>query len=145
MQLQLLLLGTLSLVSAYTKPQANPTWNALRLPDLTHPVTKGKPFTVTWDGTPKKVDGVTVSLVLCRGNSNTCKVDDKALVEKVPASQKSWTWNVPCDLKPGTAKTDSGYGMLVIVDGTGEFQYSTQFSVLDNAEGCKKKAMEYRA
>lgn len=139
MQLQLLtILSTLGLVSAYTQPQAEPKWGPLRLPDTTHPVTKGAPFVVTWDPTGFKTEGVTVSLVLCRGNSNTCKRDEKALVEKIPAAQKTWTWNVPCTLTPGVHNTDTGYGMLVIVDGTGEFQYSTQFSVLKNPAVCMK-------
>jgi len=75
---------------------------------------------------------VTVSLVLCHGPSTNCVNSPSAIVENLPAAQKSYDWSVPCDLAPGTEGTDTGYGMLIIVDGTGEFQYSTQFSVLSN-------------
>jgi hypothetical protein len=62
--------------------------------------------------------------------SNNCQTASNAIVEGVPASAKSYEWAVPCDLPIGEASTETGYGMLIIVDGTGEFQYSTQFSVL---------------
>jgi len=85
---------------------------------------------VTWDPSGHKTDGVTVSLVLCHGPSSNCVPSDTAIVEGLPAAQKSYQWSVPSDLAPGKQSTDTGYGMLIIVDGTGEFQYSTQFSVL---------------
>ncbi|KAI5365078.1 hypothetical protein Slin15195_G046150 [Septoria linicola] len=126
--------GLLTVANAYTQPQANPTWGAITLPELTHPLTRGEDFKITWDpdfgGTVRPVDGLTVSLVLCRGNSNTCALDPGAIVEGVPAGQKEYTWHVPCDLPAGEQLTATGYGMLIIVDGSGEFQYSTQFSVL---------------
>ena len=113
-------------------------------------VTPGKDFSITWDPESHPTDGVTVSLVLCHGPGSNCVLSDTAIAEGLPASQKSFDWKVPCDLAPGTQSTDTGYGMLVIVDGTGEFQCektlspkqrrtqltnlldSTQFSVLEN-------------
>ena len=50
-------------------------------------------------------------------------------MEGIPAGRKHYKWRVPAGLKPGKKNTKTGYGMLIIVDGTGEFQYSTQFSV----------------
>lgn len=93
-------------------------------------MTAGETFEVTWDPESHKTDGVTVSLVLCHGPSTNCVPSDTAIVEGLPAAQKSYQWSVPSDLAPGKQATDTGYGMLIIVDGTGEFQYSTQFSVL---------------
>lgn len=61
--------------------------------------------------------------------SNNCQTASNAIVEGVPADAKSYDWAVPCELTVGEASTETGYGMLIIVDGTGEFQYSTQFSV----------------
>ncbi|KAJ9494649.1 hypothetical protein H2202_009902 [Exophiala xenobiotica] len=121
--------GLASFAQAYTTPGAN-TWGPLLEPDLTHPITQGKSFTVTWDPEDHPTDDVTVSLVLCQGPSTNCVPSDTAIASGIPASQKSYDWEVPCDLAPGTQNTASGYGMMVIVDGTGEFQYSTQFSCL---------------
>ncbi|KIY03881.1 uncharacterized protein Z520_00572 [Fonsecaea multimorphosa CBS 102226] len=123
--------GLATLAHAYTAPGAQ-TWGPLLTPDTTDAVTQGKEFTVTWDPEDHPTDGVTVSLVLCHGPSTNCVLSDTAIASGIPAAQKSFDWQVPCDLAPGTASTDTGYGMLIIVDGTGEFQYSTQFSVLEN-------------
>jgi hypothetical protein len=77
---------------------------------------------VTWDPASHPTDGVTVSLVLCHGPGSNCVLADSAIAEGIPAAQKSFDWKVPCDLAPGTQSTATGYGMLIIVDGTGEFQ-----------------------
>ncbi|KIV93779.1 hypothetical protein PV10_04967 [Exophiala mesophila] len=121
--------GLASFAHAYTKPTTN-TWGPLLTPDLTSPVTQGETYKVTWDPEDHDTDGVTVSLVLCHGPSSNCVPFDDAIVEGVPAARKFFDWTVPSDLAPGKQATDTGYGMLIIVDGTGEFQYSTQFSVL---------------
>lgn len=123
--------GLLAAVRAFTPP-TTASWGPLTKPDLSSPVTQGGTFDVTWDPESHPTDGVTVSLVLCRGPSTNCVTDSTAIVEGVPAAAKSVSWVVPCDLPAGTQSTDTGYGMLIIVDGTGEFQYSTQFSVLAN-------------
>ncbi|KAK4619618.1 Ecp44 [Fulvia fulva] len=130
----------LGLTSAYTQPKQPPSWGALTRPDTTHPVTKGVPFRVTWD---YKAPAKTVSLVICRGPPTNCKPDPQPIKggSRVPASQGYVDWTPACHLPPGKAGTQSGYGMLVIVDETGEFQYSTQFSVLANPSVCAKKAM----
>ena len=86
---------------------------------------------MTWDATGH--ESSTVSLVLCRGGSNNCVNDPNAIVSKIPASSESYEWAVPCSLPVGVKSTSTGYGMLVIEDGTGVFQYSTQFSVLAGA------------
>ena len=123
--------GLVAAVQAFTPP-TTATWGPLTKPDLSNPVTQGETFEITWDPESHPTDGVTVSLVLCRGPGSNCVTDSTAIVEAVPASAKSYSWAVPCDLPAGTQSTDTGYGMLIIVDGTGEFQYSTQFSVLAN-------------
>lgn len=77
---------------------------------------------MTWDPEDHPTDGVTVSLVLCTGPSSNCVPADTAIASGIPAAQKSYDWKVPCDLAPGQQNTATGYGMLIIVDGTGEFQ-----------------------
>ena len=124
--------GLVAAVQAFTQPTAG-TWGPLLEPSLSSPVTQGETFDITWDPESHPTDGVTVSLVLCRGSGANCVPDTTAIIEKVPADVKSVSWAVPCDLPVGTQSTDTGYGMLIIVDGTGEFQYSTQFSVLEGS------------
>ena len=58
--------------------------------------------------------------------------DKTAIVEGIAAGSEAYEWDVPCSLPQGKQATSSGYGMLIIEDGTGIFQYSTQFSVLAN-------------
>lgn len=87
---------------------------------------------MTWDATGHETS--TVSLVLCRGPGSNCVNDPDAIVEKIPASAESYAWAVPCSLPAGKQQTATGYGMLIIEDGTGIFQYSTQFSVLENPQ-----------
>ncbi|KAG9781338.1 hypothetical protein ABEF93_005729 [Exophiala dermatitidis] len=123
--------GLATFAQAYTKPTTN-SWGPLLTPDLSQSVTQGKEFKVTWDPESHPTEGVTVSLVLCHGPSSNCVPQDTAIASGIPAAQKSFDWSVPCSLAPGTQNTDTGYGMLIIVDGTGEFQYSTQFSCLEN-------------
>ncbi|KIV86823.1 hypothetical protein PV11_02408 [Exophiala sideris] len=123
--------GLASFAQAYTAPGAQ-TWGPLLTPDTSDPVTQGQTALVTWDPESHPTDGVTVSLVLCHGPSTNCVDSPTAIASGIPAAQKSYSWNVPCDLAAGTQNTDTGYGMLIIVDGTGEFQFSTQFSVLAN-------------
>ncbi|OCT45065.1 hypothetical protein CLCR_06021 [Cladophialophora carrionii] len=127
----LLAAGLATAAHAFTQPK-DQTWGALLTPDTSNSVTQGKDFSVTWDPSGHATDGVTVSLVLCHGPGSNCVLSDSAIAEGLPASQKSFDWKVPCDLAPGKQSTSTGYGMLIIVDGTGEFQYSTQFSVLEN-------------
>lgn len=129
MNLWIFLSVFVALALGYTQP-TNQTWGPLYTPDTTHPVTQGKPFRITWDPAGHPTKGVTVSLVLCRGPSTNCVLQKKAIVEGVPAGAKHYLWDVPDNLRPGKAGTNKGNGMLIIVDGTGEFQYSTQFSVL---------------
>ncbi|KAK5208708.1 hypothetical protein LTR41_005937 [Exophiala xenobiotica] len=116
--------------NAFTPP-SNQSYGSLYTPDLTHPVTQGQTFQVTWDAS-KGSPGQTVSLVLCNGPGTNCVLQSSAIAENITASSESYDWNVPCNLPTGTASTSTGYGMLIIVDGTIQFQYSTQFSVLEN-------------
>lgn len=113
--------GLFAVAQAYTQPVQPPTYGSLLTPDVNNPVTTGQDYTITWS--PKQpADGVTVSLVLCNGPSSNCVLQPNAIVEKIPAAQGSYKWSVPCSLPSGVQATATGYGMLIIVDGTGEFQ-----------------------
>ena len=113
--------GLVAAASAFTQPVQPPTYGSLLTPDVNNPVTTGQTFTVTWS--PKQpADGQTISLVLCNGPGANCVLQNTAIVEGVPASAGKYSWNVPCSLPEGVQSTATGYGMLIIVDGTGEFQ-----------------------
>lgn len=62
--------GLVASAVAFTQP-TDATWGPLTQPDLTHPVTQGQTFTVTWDPEDHETEGVTVSLVLCQGREWT--------------------------------------------------------------------------
>lgn len=114
--------GVFAVASAqdFTKPGAQ-TYGALLSPDTTTPVTTGQQFTVKW--TPNQpATGVTVSLVLCSGPSTNCVLQGSAIASGLDASAGQYTWNVPCSLPAVASTATTGNGMLIIVDGTGEFQ-----------------------
>ncbi|TKA75646.1 hypothetical protein B0A55_04999 [Friedmanniomyces simplex] len=108
--------------NAYTKPVgAEPKGNPIYQPGLNSIVPVGEGFTVTWGPTNTTAD--TVTLVLLKGPSANA-VPQYALVEKIP-NNGSWVWTPSTDLAPG----DTGYGIQLIDDATGEYQYSTQFGI----------------
>ncbi|KAK6400960.1 hypothetical protein LTR81_023850 [Elasticomyces elasticus] len=106
--------------TAYTKPVGSePEGNPIYQPGLNSIVPAGENFTVTWDPT---TDG-TVTLVLLKGPA-TNAVPQYAIVEKIENSG-SYVWTVSTDLAPG----ETGYGLQLIDDKTGAYQYTTQFGV----------------
>ncbi|GAB7357495.1 hypothetical protein MBLNU459_g0029t1 [Dothideomycetes sp. NU459] len=108
------------LASAYTKPVgASPEGNPIYEPGLNSVVPAGKPFTITWNAT---TDG-NVALVLLKGPS-TNAVPIRTIAESIDNSG-SYVWTPATDLSPGT----TGYGIELIVEATGQYQYSTQFGI----------------
>jgi hypothetical protein len=88
----------------------------------------GQKYTITWDGTG--LNGV-VDLALCQGPPAACNiVGDIALGI---ANTNSYSWTVDCALAATT--TNAGYGIVLIEDATGRFQYSTQFGLLADTAG----------
>ncbi|CAK43209.1 hypothetical protein CBS63078_1237 [Aspergillus niger] len=110
-----------ALASAYTQPDysQNPTGNAILTPELNQVVPAGKPFEITWDPTTSG----TVSLVLLRGPS-TNVVPIQTIVEDIDNSG-SYSWTPSTTLEPDTTH----YGILLVVEGTGQYQYSVQFGI----------------
>jgi hypothetical protein len=88
----------------------------------------GGSYTITWDGTGL---GKVVDLALCQGPSAACNiVSDIAL--GIPNSN-SYSWSVPCSLS--ATASNAGFGVLLIDDATGQYQYSTQFGFLADSSG----------
>ena len=117
----LLVSAMAALTTAYTKPDYNqsPTGNTITKPGLHDQVTADKPYTIEWE--PSTVGPV--SLVLLRGPSTNVK-PLTTLAESIDNSG-SYEWTPSADLKPDTTH----YGLMLVVDGTGQYQYSTQFGV----------------
>lgn len=109
------------LASAYTQPDYNkaPSGNAISKPGLHDLVTALKPYTIEWEPTTKGP----VSLVLLRGPSNNVQPID-TLADSVENSGH-FEWTPSTDLEPDTTH----YGLLLVVEGSGQYQYSTQFGV----------------
>lgn len=123
LSLVITLLTTLipALTTAYTKPDYNkePKGNAISKPGLDDPVEAGKPYTIEWKAdTPGPI-----SIVLLRGPSNNVKPID-TLAEKIN-NNGTFEWTPSKDLEPDTTH----YGIMIVVEESGQYQYSTQFGV----------------
>ncbi|GFF42347.1 uncharacterized serine-rich protein C1E8.05 [Aspergillus lentulus] len=110
-----------ALAMAATKPDytQDPTGNAILKPGLNELVPVGKPYTIEWDPTTTGP----VSLVLLRGPS-TNVVPIETLADSIPNSG-SFSWTPSTSLEPDTTH----YGLMLVVEGTGQYQYSTQFGI----------------
>lgn len=117
------LAAAITAVSAYTTPVGTPVGNPIFTPGLNQVVPAGKPFEITWNPTTSG----TVTLVLLRGPS-TNVVPLYAIVEKIANSGK-YSWTPSTSLVPDV----SHYGIQLIDDATGQYQYSTQFGIANAA------------
>ncbi|KAI5811834.1 GPI anchored serine-threonine rich protein [Pyronema omphalodes] len=109
----------ISSVQALTTPVGEPTGNPIHTPGMNDIVVAGKPYTITWTPTSSGP----ISLVLLRGPSSNVK-PIATIIESIPNSG-SYTWT------PSTSLEDdvTHYGIQLIQDNTGAYQYSTQFGV----------------
>ncbi|KAH9833925.1 Ser-Thr-rich glycosyl-phosphatidyl-inositol-anchored membrane family [Teratosphaeria destructans] len=107
---------------AYTQPVgANPLGNPIYTPNSGDIVPAGKEYNITWGPTTTG----TVTLLLLKGPS-TNAVPQYAIVESI-ANSGSYLWTPSTDLEP--TKGATGYGIQLIVDASGQYQYSTQFGI----------------
>ncbi|MCJ1442069.1 MAG: hypothetical protein MMC23_002561 [Stictis urceolatum] len=110
------------LSNAYTQPVGSaPIGNPFRTPELNEQVPKGTPFKVTWDPTIDKAG--TVTILLLHGPS-TNAVPMYPIAQKIPNSG-SFEWTPSADLAPESTH----YGLQLIVDATGQYQYTPQFGI----------------
>ncbi|KAJ5746465.1 Ser-Thr-rich glycosyl-phosphatidyl-inositol-anchored membrane family-domain-containing protein [Penicillium odoratum] len=110
-----------AVAAAYTQPDysKDPSGNPIYTPSLNEQVPEGKPFEITWDPTL----GDVVSLVLLQGPSTNTHVLE-TIVENIE-NTGSYTWTPSTSLTPQTTH----YGLLLVVEGTGAYQWSTQFGI----------------
>lgn len=114
-------------------PVGEPKGNAITRP-LNEVVPAGKAFEITWTPTTSN----TVSLVLLKGPAVNV-IPQYAIVEGIPNNGKfSWT---PDTALEGTAGPE-GYGIQIIDDVNGQFQYSTQFGISSDGKAEESKPAE---
>ncbi|KAF2497242.1 hypothetical protein BU16DRAFT_560552 [Lophium mytilinum] len=113
--------GLAAMASAYTTPVFQSTGYAVRTPGLAEIVPVGTPYKITWDVT--KPEQKTVTLILLRGPSTNIKYLS-TIVEDTP-NTGSFEWTPAATLEPDTTH----YGIQLIVDADGEYQYTSQFGI----------------
>lgn len=105
---------------AYTTPTTfNATSNPIFKPNSGDIVPVGKPYKITWGPTSSG----TVSIILLRGPPTNI-LPLYAIVEGIQ-NTGSYTWTPKTDLEDD--KTH--YGLQLIIDSNGQYQYSTQFGI----------------
>ena len=110
------------LVSAYTTPTGTePKGNPISQPGLNTIVPVGETFTITWEPTTQG----TVSLVLLKGPAENL-IPVYAIAEKIENSG-TYTWDPKTTLE--ASEGAKGYGIQLIDDKTGQYQYTTQFGI----------------
>ncbi|KAI5281046.1 hypothetical protein KEM52_004001, partial [Ascosphaera acerosa] len=97
----------------------SPEGNPISAPGLAQQVPAGLPFQITWQPTTPGA----VSILLLRGPS-TNVVPIATIADNVP-NTGAFTWTPSTDLEGDVTH----YGIQIIVEGTGQYQYSTQFGI----------------
>lgn len=113
------------LAAAVHVPVGEPLGNPITAP-LIEIVPACKEYTIKWTPTTPN----TVSILLLRGPSTNVKQLGAPLVEGI-ANSGSFAWTPSADLEADTTH----YGLQLIDDITGQYQYSTQFGI--SKENCK--------
>ncbi|KAE9974088.1 hypothetical protein EG328_004020 [Venturia inaequalis] len=99
--------------------------NPIALPSLGQNVPVGAPFTITWTPTTKG----TVSIQLLKGPSTNVVPLGPQIVSGI-ANTGTYSWTPSSDL---VQSLGSGYGLQLISDIDGTFQYSVQFGISNAA------------
>ena len=123
------------LVSAYTTPTGDaPKGNPIAQPGLNTIVPVGSPFTISWDPTTQG----TVSLILLKGPAENLQFVE-AIAEMIPNSG-SYSWKPENSLV--ASEGAKGYGIQLIDDATGQYQYTTQFGISNDSPVVSSSASE---
>lgn len=114
-----------SALTGYTQPQgSSPSGNPISLPGLHNFVPVGTPYAITWE--PTTHDCESVDLVLLKGPSTNAVA--YSVIALDVANSGSYSWTPSTSFPPGNAD-GTGYGIQLICDKTGVYQYSTQFAL----------------
>ncbi|KAK2749688.1 hypothetical protein FQN57_005911 [Myotisia sp. PD_48] len=116
-----MLAGLVAAVMAATPPDysKDPAGNPTIHPALGELVEAGKPFEITWTPTTQGA----ISIILLRGPSNN--VVPIATIVDSTANDGAYTWTPSTDLEGDV----TGYGIQIVVEGTGQYQWSPQFGI----------------
>ncbi|KAI5817175.1 GPI anchored serine-threonine rich protein [Pyronema omphalodes] len=106
-------------VNAVTQAVGQPQGNPIHTPGLNHIVEAGKAYDISWTPTSEG----TISFVLLRGPGDSVRPIG-VIVESIP-NTGHYTWTPGTDLEDDVTH----YGLQLIQDDTGYFQYSTQFGI----------------
>jgi hypothetical protein len=104
-----------------TPPTGEPKGNPITRP-LNEVVPKCEPFQITW--TPTTFN--TVSVLLLKGPASNVVKFGPSLAEGI-VNSGSLTWTPAADLP--VTEGNTGYGLQIVDDKTGQYQYSTQFGI----------------
>lgn len=104
-----------------------PSGNPIAKPGLNEIVPVGKPYAITWQ--PTTTGCTKVDLVLLRGPAENIK-PLYAIVEGA-SNTGSFSWTPASDLEPDTTH----YGIQLICDESGAYQYTTQFGISNPGYG----------
>ncbi|KAI5290471.1 hypothetical protein KEM54_001445 [Ascosphaera aggregata] len=118
-------------VSALTPADTSkaPEGNPIGEPGLNQQVPAGVPFHITW----KPTTPGSVSILLLRGPS-TNVVPIATIADSIP-NTGDFVWTPSTDLENDV----SHYGIQIIVEGTGQYQYSTQFGIKNDQKTTPKE------
>jgi len=116
----LLLAASAALVSATVPTTFAPSSNPISKPSLGELVPVGSPYTITWAPTTSG----TVSIQLLQGPSTNVLPLGPQLVQGW-ANTGTYSWTPSADLAPDVTH----YGLQIISDADGTFQYSVQFGI----------------
>lgn len=128
--------GVAAALSSLVSAQVQLSGNAVYSPDINTPATAGAPTQIKFDGTGLK----SVSLILLKGPStNVVPIDTIATGIAVTDGDNYYTWTPSTSLE--NLPTE-GYGIKLVDDATGNFQYSTQFGIKNDAPATPDKPSE---
>lgn len=116
-----LFVAGLASVNAYTEPTTGPSGNPIAQPSLNEIVPVGEPYSITWEPT---CEG-TVTILLLKGPTENV-IPQFPIVELTP-NDGEYTWTPGTDLEAG----ETGYGLQLICDATGEFQCKLRLRARD--------------
>ncbi|KAG8533629.1 uncharacterized protein KY384_001369 [Bacidia gigantensis] len=118
----------LSLAADVCQHHANasptPSGNPIHQPPKGFPVPAGKNFEITW--TPSSTDKISIALL--RGPAD--HAEEYQCIANSIDNSGSYTWVVPSSLDADT----SNYGLKIIDDSTGDYQYSDLFGISNTAK-----------
>ncbi|KAK8240618.1 Ser-Thr-rich glycosyl-phosphatidyl-inositol-anchored membrane family-domain-containing protein [Phyllosticta capitalensis] len=90
----------------------------------------GQRYDITWNST-SPYSGGTVSLYLCKGPSTNC-VTVGTIASGTP-NDGVYEWTPSTSLADSNG--DTGYGMKIVIDSNGAYQWSTQFGISNKNSG----------